>query len=847
MAKPNPLTRSIRMKLSVGTVAIVLAVVCILTFVIARNAANLLGKASNDQLAQLLHQSTAMLSNFIAVREANLDLWVTHPLVHAVVNDPALGAVFLPGLRNYFADYTAKEPWIENIYLVKDDTVVYAHAETWLFPKEAATTRAGAKRLLALPPSGLAVLHLSALQPGFDRSVIVMKRQLVEEGNPLEGRFLLLLLDLETLQQKLFGPIQVGQHGFLALVATPSWEGPDALWIPRQATGNPERADFVAARQQGLVLTDHPTRYNTIVLDHRTLADSPLAIVGVAALRDVREPVIDLMYYSVGFGLATLCIGIIGTFFFAGRLTAPISALTTRARQFAAGELRQETHTAPPGAAPPQAPAGVAVTAHTHRAAFVQIQSQDEIGELASAFNQMAHDIGRFIDELEYRNALSRAVIGTRDLEAILATIVQVVAQSGGYDSVRLYLYDESQQGLVCRAAFGIDPAQVAQLTLSLTGESHSVLASVFAKQQTAVVEDAAQDAQGTPDLPAGLGIASYAAVPLVGGKKALGVLAADYGMRQLLPPEHLNLLSALASTAALAIENSLFYNDLEDYSRMLEQRVAERTAELAEANAEITALNTRLQAENLRLGAELDVTRKLQQMLRPTQEELQQIDGLDIACYMAPADEVGGDYYDILQHNGQIKIGIGDVTGHGLESGVLMLMTQAIVRALLINGETDPVRFLDTVNRVLYSNVRRMGTDKNLTLALLDYAAGEVRLSGQHEEMLVVRQDGSIERVETVDLGFPIGLVDEIAGYIQHRTVVLQPGDGVVLYTDGITEAENVAGEQYGLVRLCAAVCQHWGQAADTIKEAVVADVQRHIGGHQVYDDLTLVVVKQQ
>ena len=164
--------------------------------------------------------------------------------------------------------------------------------------------------------------------------------------------------------------------------------------------------------------------------------------------------------------------------------------------------------------------------------------------------------------------------------------------------------------------------------------------------------------------------------------------------MPQLWPPERLNSLSALASTAALAIENSLLYSDLEDYNRTLGQHVVERTTALAEANAEITALNTRLQAENLRLGAELEVTRELQQMLLPTPEELQQIDGLDIACYMAPAAEVGGDYYDVLQHNGQIKIGIGDVTGHGLESGVLMLMTQAIVRALLTNGETDPVRF---------------------------------------------------------------------------------------------------------------------------------------------------------
>jgi serine phosphatase RsbU (regulator of sigma subunit) len=78
---------------------------------------------------------------------------------------------------------------------------------------------------------------------------------------------------------------------------------------------------------------------------------------------------------------------------------------------------------------------------------------------------------------------------------------------------------------------------------------------------------------------------------------------------------------------------------------------------------------------------------------------------------------------------------------------------------------------------------------------------------------------------------------------YIQYRKVVLHPGDGVVLYMDGITEAENAAREQYELERLGAVVSQYWAQPAEVIKEVVVADVQRHIGGHQVYDDLTLVV----
>ena len=265
-----------------------------------------------------------------------------------------------------------------------------------------------------------------------------------------------------------------------------------------------------------------------------------------------------------------------------------------------------------------------------------------------------------------------------------------------------------------------------------------------------------------------------------------------------------------------------------------------------SEDNHKITVLNERLKAENLRMSAELEITSQLQKMLLPKDHELSQIPGLEIAGFMEPADQVGGDYYDVLANNGATKIGIGDVTGHGLESVVLMLMVQTAIRTLQESNETDPVRFLDVLNRTIYKNVERINTDKNLTLALLDYDQGQLNISGQHEEMVVVRVSGEVERVETINLGFPIGLDSEIADFIAQEQVQLHSGDVAVLYTDGITEAEDINGVQYGIERLCKMVKCYRQRSATEINEAVIRDLRQYIGAQKVFDDITLVVLKQ-
>jgi sigma-B regulation protein RsbU (phosphoserine phosphatase) len=186
---------------------------------------------------------------------------------------------------------------------------------------------------------------------------------------------------------------------------------------------------------------------------------------------------------------------------------------------------------------------------------------------------------------------------------------------------------------------------------------------------------------------------------------------------------------------------------------------------------------NSQLQEENLRMKTTLEIARRLQRMLLPNEQELAQVTALDIVTFLESADEVGGDYYDVAIHEGQVKISIGDVTGHGLDSGILAIMVQTAVRTLLNHGEMDPVRFINALNRTIYGNVKRMNVDKSLTFSVASYRDGQLILSGQHEEVIVVHH-GQIESINTMDLGFPIGLEEDISTFITETCIRLVTGD---------------------------------------------------------------------
>ena len=254
-----------------------------------------------------------------------------------------------------------------------------------------------------------------------------------------------------------------------------------------------------------------------------------------------------------------------------------------------------------------------------------------------------------------------------------------------------------------------------------------------------------------------------------------------------------------------------------------------------------------KLEVENMRMGAELQVAQKLQMMVLPRPEELNACTELEIGATMQPASEVGGDYYDVLTKEDRTYIGVGDVTDHGLASGVVMLMVQSAFRILLEEPEPKLEHALAQLNALLYKNIQgRLQDTRNMTLCLLRHEKGRVDICGQHEKVILIRKSGTLEIHDTRDLGIYVGLLEDISHTINSMTLQIESGDQILLFTDGATEAENPAGEQYSEVRLAETFLKNREKPVQDIVTAIKADIIKWQAGVPLYDDITLLVLRR-
>jgi phosphoserine phosphatase RsbU/P len=249
-----------------------------------------------------------------------------------------------------------------------------------------------------------------------------------------------------------------------------------------------------------------------------------------------------------------------------------------------------------------------------------------------------------------------------------------------------------------------------------------------------------------------------------------------------------------------------------------------------------------REKAEKQRLEQELSIATRIQTSILPRDLSVR---GLEIAATMLPATEVGGDYYDVLPTPHGCWIGIGDVAGHGLRPGLVMMMLQSIVSALVRSDpDAAPRDVLRVVNAVLYENVReRLQQDEHATLSLISYRQdGELLFAGAHEDMLVLRADTA--RVELVPtLGTWVGATRDIDDATQQSRLQLRDGDVLLLYTDGVIEAQNGSGAQFGVERLSRELARLGREPATQIRDGLCAAVTQFMTEQK--DDIALLVAR--
>jgi serine phosphatase RsbU (regulator of sigma subunit) len=433
----------------------------------------------------------------------------------------------------------------------------------------------------------------------------------------------------------------------------------------------------------------------------------------------------------------------------------------------------------------------------------------------------------------------SNAISSEIEPDKVLAQIMKIMVTNAGAQRGFLLLYANGQ--LVIKAKFTVDP-DVVEANLSQPLDrgaelSRGIANYVSRTREVVVLANAAIDGHFVSDpYVVSQRLKSVLALPMIHRGTLVGVLYFENGLSDgAFTPARVEILTMLGAQAAVALENSRLLGSLRQANETiirandtLEQQVAQRTKELQRALSEI--------------WSEMDLARKIQTVLLPSKLS---IPGYDAAAVMRPCQQVGGDYYDVFMAGGVAWVFIGDVSGHGVAAGLSMMMIQTAIRTAVHSryehgGTPTPSEILGLVNLAIRSNLASVDVGHYMTITGFRIDGGRLLYSGQHEDILIHRaKTRQIERVETQ--GVWLGVLDDIRSMLVDAELSLEPGDTLLLYTDGVTEVESGDGMRgaEGLGQLLQTAAGEAGTTNELLSKLLVL-----IDPPNKHDDETMLVI---
>ncbi|MFI5357999.1 MAG: PP2C family protein-serine/threonine phosphatase [Opitutales bacterium] len=347
--------------------------------------------------------------------------------------------------------------------------------------------------------------------------------------------------------------------------------------------------------------------------------------------------------------------------------------------------------------------------------------------------------------------------------------------------------------------------------------DTEGIVGAVVQTGRGQLVADAAADERIVLHDDPALKVRSIIAVPLLFRDRSFGVLAvANAADGNHFTEADFSLMQSLAEQAALALHNAEFLN---------------------------------FQIEKKQLDLDLSLASGIQQMLLPG--EMPPFPGLDLDARYSPAQKVGGDLYDVFAlSDTRLGIAVADVSGKGIPASLLMAICRTNLRQIAPR-QGSPAQTLIDLNRVLGGNLSN-GMFITMLYCVIDLAAGTVTMArAGHELPLLSRRNaltGVAEETFVGSEGMSLGMVpDEIFGaVISDRVEPFNPGDVLVLYTDGITEAPNEEGKEFSGNRLADAVRTLHNRSAVELNNGILESVHRFTSETAQRDDFTLVTVKR-